>query len=93
MPGLLSCQTLRGDRAPGFVECIFGDGAGLELVVNVEEEEVHPVPDDNVGGPEEHGGRARDGEEASGKGGREAEEGLWDDDGLDVASCEEPKGV
>ena len=93
MPGLLGCQALREDSVPGFVECVFDDGAGLQLVVHVEEEEVHPVSDDDAGGPEEHGGRVRGVEEASGQGSREAEEGLWDDDGLNIASCEEPKGV
>ena len=93
MPGLLGCQAPRGDGAPRFVERVFDDGAGLELVVYIEEEEVHPIPDDDAGGPEEHGGGVRSGEETSGQGGREAEEGLWDDDGLNVADCEEPKGV
>ena len=65
MPGLLGCQALRRDGASGFVECIF-DGAGLELVVYVEQEKIHPVPDDDAGGPEEHSGRVWGGGEAFG---------------------------
>ena len=93
MPGLLGSQALRGDGAPGCVECVFDDGAGLELVVDVEKEQGHPIPDDDAEGPKEHCGRVWGGEGASEQGGREAEESLWDDDGLDVASCEEPKVV
>ena len=93
---LQRCESLRGKRAPGFVDEVLLDGIRETLIGNAEDEEVQPDPNEDVREAEDGGGqpwRWVGRKERAGQSAEDAESGFGVYHGYEIAASEEPDGV